>query len=214
MKKFTSSLLVSSLLLGILVSAGATVVNASEIEEVPTVEVQKENIDEKKIENIADKYIYLDKSTNKFIINSAINNELSIVEVQNISQKVYQTNQKVDELLKNNDGSFTATLISPNGETILLTPSAMMARSAGKNDIQIHWNYARIYLSKNSVNNIIVGGTGGLGALVGFIPGVGLGVAVACGIVLAVVGNQQVSNGIWFDYNYFTGLWTNNWGWQ
>lgn len=200
--------------MGISVSVGTSVVNASEFESGLVAESQKNFLDESEIESIADKYIYLDKNFNSFMIDPAINNELSVTEVQMINEKVFQANMKIKQLLNDNDGLFSATLVAPNGDTITLMPSVMVSRAAGKNDIQIHWNYARIYLSKNSVNNSIVGGTGGLGALVGSTPGIGLGTAIASGIVLAIVGNKQVKNGIWFDYNYFIGVWTNNWGWQ
>lgn len=163
------------------------------------------------IETIANKYISFNSEKQEFSLNNNIRYELSNLDIIDISNKIATTNKQLKEIIKNVNGDVSLFAVDPDGHKIALSPSM---RAAGKNAVEIHWNYARIYLSKNSVNNIIAGGTGGLGALVGLIPGVGIGITVAVGIVLAIVGRQEVKNGIWFDYNYFTGIWTNNWGWQ
>lgn len=101
-----------------------------------------------------------------------------------------------------------------NPETKVASTSSFSLYSAGVNKVTVHWNYARVYLSKSTVNNAIAGATSGLGVILGGIPGVGLGTSVAMAVVIGIVGNQEVNNGIWFDYNYFNGIFTNNWGWQ
>lgn len=90
----------------------------------------------------------------------------------------------------------------------------LSTRAAGVNKVVVYWNFARIFVNKNTVNNVILGSTTGLAFLLGVTPGVGITIGLAGSIILSIVGTKQVSNGIWFDYNYFIGVATANWGWQ
>ncbi|MBP1042370.1 hypothetical protein I6N95_15220 [Vagococcus sp. BWB3-3] len=215
-KLFKISLVtMSSMILGTSLLSSATVMAAENVStnQSEVVTIANNTLSQTEIEEIADKYITFDAKKQSFIVDNAINNELNPIYTIQVKNQIEKTNIELKNSITEaqKDGSFILRAATSDGTEYSLMREP---RAAGVNKVSVYWNFARIFLSKNSVNNIILGGTGGLGALVGFIPGVGIGVAVACGAVLAIVGSKQVKNGIWFDYNYLIGVLTWNWGWQ
>lgn len=181
------------------------VISTSQVIENQPLAIENNNFEARPYQNF-DNYVQV--QNNQYVLELPQNMKVNKNDIDNVSSYISKANQIIAE---------EHLTINPNTKIATKTfedPSQVGVRSAGKNHVDVYWNYARVFLSKNSVNNIIAGGSGGLGALVGFIPGVGLGAAVAIGIVLSIVGSQQVNNGIWFDYNYLIGIFTANWGWQ
>lgn len=113
------------------------------------------------------------------------------------------------------DIAMTNSLIASQGLTIdvqskVATIDEVSTRSYGKTSISVYWNYARIYLNRDWATGIRNGSIGVAGFLAGKIPNPYTAGAAAA--VIAILGGLNINNGIWIDYNYFTGV--NKWGWQ
>ncbi len=104
--------------------------------------------------------------------------------------------------------------IDPVTKTATLYDSAPVfyAYKQGVNKVTFHWNRARIYLSKSTVKAIKGGSLGALGFLTDYLPNVTTKLVAA--ILLGIIGTKEVKGGLWFDYNYFYGVFGGNWGWQ
>lgn len=154
------------------------------------------------IVNKSNPYISFNKSTNKFTIDSTLKSIINSKDYKNVTNQVKMTNQQLEVAI--NDNETTIRVSDTDGSTInLYNPTT---RKAGKNDVDFHWNYARIYLSKQTVNNISTGVT---------IAGIWIPAARVADVLatLGVIGST-VKNGIWFDYNYAVGVLVGNYGWQ
>lgn len=133
----------------------------------------------------------------------------------------------VDETVFNQEDLETVKLMVEKAnetvvnENLIINPSNKIAtpriatRAYGKNAIEFHWNYARIYLdagqTKALVNATIAGGSTALGGFFGQIGGAAAGAII--GAYLSTVIGDNIKNGVWVDYNYFAGR-VNNFGWQ
>lgn len=133
----------------------------------------------------------------------------------------------VDETVFNQEDLETVKLMVEKAnetvvnENLIINPSNKIAtpriatRAYGKNAIEFHWNYARIYLdagqTKALVNATIAGGSTALGGFFGQIGGAAAGAII--GAYLSTVIGDNIKNGVWVDYNYFA-VRVNNFGWQ
>lgn len=148
---------------------------------------------------LIDKYVEIEN--NRFYLKD--NNELS-VELKNLAEQyINKTNQSLD----NYKGK---TFVDYSSKKIL--GLSLLSRASGKNDLEWHWNYVRVYVDAGALNIILQGGVaGGLSLLATELSlSPHLGAAIGAMVGQAV----QQTDGIWFDYNYFIGILTMNWGYQ
>lgn len=165
-----------------------------------------------------EKSVYLDNNKeknynefDKFIIVQNNKYVLNIVDETVFNQEDLETVklmiEKANETIVNED-----LIINPSNK--IATPR-IATRAYGKNAIEFHWNYARIYLdagqTKALVNATIAGGSTALGGFFGQIGGAAAGAII--GAYLSTVIGDNIKNGVWVDYNYFAGR-VNNFGWQ
>lgn len=150
--------------------------------------------------NKIDKYIIIKNKQYALNPSNDLSNELKRLAEKNIS--------RTNEILKKYKGTL---LVNQNSKTMV--GFNLLSRDSGKNDVEFHWNYARIYIDAPNIRllgaGLIGGAAGGLGFAVET-----FGLSILVGMVSGFVGHKlsEVEDGIWFDYNY-TGTIT-DWGWQ
>ena len=151
--------------------------------------------------NEFDKFIIVQK--NKYVLNIVDETVFNQEDLETVKLMV----EKANETIVNED-----LIINPSNK--IATPR-IATRAYGKNAIEFHWNYARIYLdagqTKALVNATIAGGSTALGGFFGQIGGAAAGAII--GAYLSTVIGDNIKNGVWVDYNYFAGR-VNNFGWQ
>ena len=148
-----------------------------------------------------DKFIIV--QNNKYVLNIVDETVFNQEDLETVKLMV----EKANETIVNED-----LIINPSNK--IATPR-IATRAYGKNAIEFHWNYARIYLdagqTKALVNATIAGGSTALGGFFGQIGGAAAGAII--GAYLSTVIGDNIKNGVWVDYNYFAGR-VNNFGWQ
>lgn len=151
--------------------------------------------------NEFDKFIIV--QNNKYVLNIVDETVFNQEDLETVKLMV----EKANETVVNED-----LIINPSNK--IATPR-IATRAYGKNAIEFHWNYARIYLdagqTKALVNATIAGGSTALGGFFGQIGGAAAGAII--GAYLSTVIGDNIKNGVWVDYNYFAGR-VNNFGWQ
>lgn len=151
--------------------------------------------------NEFDKFIIV--QNNKYVLNIVDETVFNQEDLETVKLMV----EKANEIIVNED-----LIINPSNK--IATPR-IATRAYGKNAIEFHWNYARIYLdagqTKALVNATIAGGSTALGGFFGQIGGAAAGAII--GAYLSTVIGDNIKNGVWVDYNYFAGR-VNNFGWQ
>lgn len=151
--------------------------------------------------NEFDKFIIV--QNNKYVLNIVDETVFNQEDLETVKLMV----EKANETIVNED-----LIINPSNK--IATPR-IATRAYGKNAIEFHWNYARIYLdagqTKALVNATIAGGSTALGGFFGQIGGAAAGTII--GAYLSTVIGDNIKNGVWVDYNYFAGR-VNNFGWQ
>lgn len=151
--------------------------------------------------NEFDKFIIV--QNNKYVLNIVDETVFNQEDLETVKLMV----EKANETIINED-----LIINPSNK--IATPR-IATRAYGKNAIEFHWNYARIYLdagqTKALVNATIAGGSTALGGFFGQIGGAAAGAII--GAYLSTVIGDNIKNGVWVDYNYFAGR-VNNFGWQ
>lgn len=151
--------------------------------------------------NEFDKFIIV--QNNKYVLNIVDETVFNQEDLETVKLMV----EKANETIVNED-----LIINPSNK--IATPRTA-TRAYGKNAIEFHWNYARIYLdagqTKALVNATIAGGSTALGGFFGQIGGAAAGAII--GAYLSTVIGDNIKNGVWVDYNYFAGR-VNNFGWQ
>lgn len=167
------------------------------------------------------KYVSFNDQSSQYTVSNAASKNLSKTELLNVQKQVNISNSSIKSLSTNN----TITVVNPaNGASYyvyngkVINPILASSLRYGHNGISIHWNYAKIYLSKKTVNSLIdarhasedsIGA--GLGAAIGapsVVGGVSLG-AIGAGIVQFMIseyGLQHVSSGRYYNYNYVLGV--------
>lgn len=81
--------------------------------------------------------------------------------------------------------------------------SVFYAYTEGITSVEVHWNYARIFVSKSTANFIQNNTITAASVLAGKIPNVY--VEVGAVILLGLVSNLQLKGGFYFDFNYLLG---------
>lgn len=158
----------------------------------------------------ADNYITFNKETNEFVVDkNGLLMAVSSEEYESVLANIANTNKEIKSSLNNLDGNTNVRVVTPNNEKISLYESK--TRDSGKNDLEWHWNYVRIYLTADTATTAFELGYGLAGI---FIP---IRVVQAACFLLAFGAEKlPLKRGIWFDANYFMGGLTNvrNAGWQ
>lgn len=140
---------------------------------------------------------------NKYVLNIVDETSFNKEDLETVKLMIQKANETI---IKEN------LIINPSNK--IATPK-IATRAYGKNAIEFHWNYARIYLdagqTKALVNAAIAGGSTALGGFLGKVGGATAG-AIIGGYLSTVVGDN-IKNGVWVNYNYFACR-VNNFGWQ
>ncbi|MBP2057463.1 putative membrane protein [Lactobacillus colini] len=177
-----------------------SVVKANTFSNVTT--AQRNYTQNKQDLNNVDRYIAVEN--NKFTILPSAYQNLNSNQISEIQEYINTANQ----IVKNYNAIIDV-------KTKKATISPYQDRSYGKNAIEIHWNYARIYLDAGQAKALataaISGGSTALGGFFANIGGAAAGAAIG-GYLSSVVGDN-IKSGIWVDYNYFLGS-INRFGWQ
>lgn len=212
MKKIIASIMVASIALGTLTTLTPQIVHAAEVSnDFENSTISLPYAKSKPIEDIADSYIHFNEKTNQFILDEDISEKLNLLEITQIQNQISETNRSLQTTIQNSNGSLSLQAATNDGTTYYLTPES---RAAGKNGLEFHWNFVRIFLNAKTTNSVISGSLSVLSTVLAEIPGVGLAATVAASFILGAIGSSSVDDGIWFDYNYFIGVLTANWGWQ
>lgn len=202
-KKSVTTLLVSSILLGGGLLQGTSVF-ASEVEKdsgtKPT-SVVKEDLSDNEI-SLINNYVFYDVTSQSFMLNDGLDLVLNSTKVDLAQAMINETNSHIQTAKK--DSNVNVTVTTPEGKDIKLT--TRLSRAYGRNDVKFYWNYARVFLSKGTVQAI----GGGL-SLAGIWIGAGVVAQVAASLG---VGIPFIPHGIWFDYNYFYGVLGGSFGFQ
>lgn len=145
---------------------------------------------------------YIEVVNNEYVLNLPDNVYLENDDLANVEKMLTESNNAIRE----ND-----LTINPNTKTAIL--SGVQTRAWGKNDIEFHWNFVRVYIDAGNLRIALTVGVGGLGGALAFLATSGWA-AGAIGAATAALGiaANNVTDGIWFDYNYAFGV--NNCGFQ
>jgi len=155
--------------------------------------------------DVVNSYVSFNHDMNKFVLDKNVKHVVTVHELNLIKDQINTTNKAISKSLT---GTNDVTVVdSDNNEFKINDGQNMSISGAGKTDIVFYWNYARIYLSKGTLQTAI-----GAGAVVGGVYAPAKIVAAACGIVGLSAGH--ITSGIWFDYNYFVGVLVGNVGLQ
>lgn len=142
---------------------------------------------------------YVKVISNKYILQIPDDSNINQSKIRLAQESINASNNFIEE---------RGLVIDKNTKTAVL-PSFL--RSAGKNDVDIHWNFIRIYIDKGNANLIKNGALGAASFLAGKVPNPYLGGTAV--VVSSILAGVTIKNGIWIDYNFLTGKY-NNWGWQ
>lgn len=187
-------------------STNKTTLNANQNSTQYSTNKKNSEISQEKL-NKLDKYVVV--QNNQYVLQTPSTNEFTTQEIKQAQQMITKANETVATNNAHIDTETKEATIPTN------TSSGIATRSAGKNDIKIHWNYARVYLNKNQAKALtqaaISGGSTALGGFFGNIGGAAAGAAIG-GYLSSVVGDN-FKNGIWVDYNFYTQT-INRFGWQ
>lgn len=155
-----------------------------------------DNVLEDDIVEISNNYIFFDNTINKFIIDNNLKTKINNDDFEKVSNQVDATNRNINLALT--EANFdTEVSISNNGVDEILKYS--LSRGAGKSYVTYHWNYARIRISAGALRGAL-----SVGFAIGSVYAPAKAVQAACAV--AGLGTGQIKHGIWFDYNYFTGI--------
>lgn len=199
---------------GVLLPAG-TVVFASETEQniteissvvqsnMDTTELVTAIVDE--VSTIANQYIHFDANLGMFVLDNAIESVLSEADIAQVIAQINETNSQLQTSKIEADMGTKVSVIDPSGTEIIVKP--VFSRGAGVNSVTYYWNYARIKIKAGSLKNAL-----GIGFAIGSIYAPARIIQAVCAGLS--VGSGNITNGIWFDYNYAIGVLTGNFGKQ
>ncbi|NEW63504.1 hypothetical protein GMA11_08995 [Granulicatella sp. zg-ZJ] len=148
---------------------------------------------------LIDKYVFIKNDRFYLKSNDKLSDELKYL----AEQYIQKANKSLDEY----EGH---VFIDYSSKKIM--GLSLLSRAPGKNGLEFHWNYVRVFVDAGALNIILQGGlAGGLSMLASkFSLNNHLGSAIG-----AMIGQAaQQNDGIWFDYNYFVGMLTFSWGVQ
>ncbi|MDE6195557.1 MAG: hypothetical protein K2F55_01670, partial [Erysipelotrichaceae bacterium] len=130
---------------------------------------------------------------------------LSQEQINEVLDKINDTNSKIKSVLDNKNNKISIQVVDTNDNTIILKDT--LFRGRGKNGIEFHWNYARIFIDAGNLS---------LALQIGFTAGTIYAPANIIKLVCGGLGivSSRIEHGIWFDYNYFIGVLCGNFGLQ
>ncbi|AVH75873.1 hypothetical protein [Weissella koreensis] len=188
-----------------------TVASASTLTQNETNKPNRSSVTIQNVPNMDSTYLtiydnYVDVENNKFTLKESAYSDLNENILNKINNQITISNNIVNEAkLTIDKNTKTATFIENNDN---LNPI-----SDGHNGFEVHWNYWRVYVSKQTVNSVISAGAAGGGVILGGFLDFAGGEAVGAAIAEFIVSQWgHVDNGIFFDVNFLFGI--NNWGWQ
>lgn len=201
MKKQIASFLVATILIVNTFSITSVFASERKVNEEP-VKTSVETLKQKNILSdeqvkIADKYISFDKFTKSFKINEiGLKKAVSSEIYEAVLKQVQITNITIKDALKAKDPRIALKVVDTNNE--VTTIQYKKYRAWGKNHIEFHWNYARIYIDAGNLR---------LAARVGLVVGSKYyAPAAVISSILTILNidiTKSINHGIWFDYNYF-----------
>ena len=155
--------------------------------------------------SVADKFITFNQENYRFEIDKeGLKKEVTDLEFRQIVNQVTITNNNIKQSMANNDSNTQISVVDFNGTTVI---KPVLLRKEGKNDLEYHWNYVRVYLSATTVRLAV-----GAGCVIG-----GLKIeatVVKCALGLLGISIAELRSGIWFDFNYLVGVACLNAGFQ
>jgi len=182
-------------------NAKASVTNNTSTENNQSIQINNSEQEESALDP------YVDVVNNQYVLNLPDNNSFSSATIEKANATINQTN----EFIKQNNLTINPETKTGDIPANSLKDSPFVNFSYGFNGHgTFHWNYVRIYIDKGTANGIKAGTIGASSALVGKIPNPYL--LAAAGACVGLLAMLNINNGIWFDYNYWTGI--TAWGWQ
>ena len=171
-----------------IVSSG---VYADSLENVNTNEYTNLNLEKDSLTNEEMKMLepYVELTADGFVLKE---NPYS----ERINELARETIKKSNEQINNIQ---TTKFFDRNNKTVKTADS--FSRSYGKTAIEYYWNYVRVFIDAGVINLAISSGVAIGGVYVPYQL-----VQAALSVVGVVIGTHPiVSDGIWFDYNYYYG---------
>lgn len=154
--------------------------------------------------DVANDYVTYNVSLKKFVVSEDLAKTVTILDYTLVKNQVESTNDFISEEIKNGTQNFVvkdANNLSHFVQVDNFDSIMGVNLSAGRNDIQVHWNYVRIFIDKSNLNKYKNIGSGALGAAVGArggVPGAVIG-SVVGGVIAEFT---HFDNGMWFDFNF------------
>lgn len=155
----------------------------------------------KEIEEKADQYISLSNDGN-FILSKDADNKFNVYELNIIKSQIEKVNNDLNSMRQNsvihvNTNKKEVTTFSKND--VKFGMSLASSRKQGKTSLSWHWNYVRVYASRDTVRNYAKFQNFGTSALSMF-PRMAL-----INIVKPLYANlENIPGGIYFDVNYLS----------
>lgn len=153
--------------------------------------------------NSLDKYVVVSDNQYKLELPVGYNVDPDVVKateslIAESNKTVKENDLHIDSVTK------VATIASTASSPLEVSLAAKRAKYIeGKTKVELHWNYARIFISKTMANGIKAGTVGAAGVLAGKIPNVYTELAATA--LLGIVGYLDIKGGFYFDYNYALG---------
>jgi len=143
---------------------------------------------------------YVDVKDNKFVLNIPADVPMSDADIATVKVILAESNERIQE-----------ANLTIDEDTLTAKTQTRFTRGFGKNHVEFHWNFVRVWLDKRNAsavkNAFITGGAGMIG-----LPFGGVGGVVAAGIGAGLATIINFNSGVRIDLNY-SGRWM-NWQWQ
>ncbi|WEZ09990.1 hypothetical protein P5663_09175 [Priestia flexa] len=145
------------------------------------------------VKNLVDSYVKIKEQ--KFVLENKdeLLNKLGEKDFNIVVKQIEETNEFLGELdsseLRVEGNTFTGNLSDGEFSTM----------AHGVTKIKVYWSYARVYLSATTLRNLGAGLS---------LAGIWIPHAVASKVAgsLGVIIGLNTKDGIWFDYNFYTGV--------
>lgn len=210
MKKLYGLITVTALLTTLLGVATPSVVNADTVSQETLSNTKKSTLSlevQSKIES------YVSVKNNQYVLDPSVKNVVTTSEYLEACKILDATNNAVESSgailnQKTKIGTTSFELEKPSTQldtrfSGLLSKGKKSKNHKGVTKVVLHWNYARIYLSKSAINAIKGGGLAIAGNFVAKIPHPYARYAAIA--VVGVLGSISAKRGVWIDYNYAIG---------
>lgn len=175
------------------------VVNSTEVSATSDVDtyIQEEVVTSDVSEELQSLDNYVEVKNNQYELNVPSNASVSPKLIEEASNMIESSNEIVRE---NN------LIIDPNSKVAKEAQHVLSARAKyveGKSGVELHWNYARVFVSKSAANAIKGGGMAAAGFLAGKVPNAY--VEFGSVVLLGILGSIDIKGGFYFDFNYVLG---------